>query len=146
MSDFHCEHDHLAPFFNKFRLYGPWSDKFHLNVNHFSEADSGDEFHDHPFAFTSMIAFGGYVEEILDLSTGLVTTKTRNPGESFLVEANHIHRIARLLSNECWTIFLPEEKTQDVRFYRTMANKGKTMIQYRHQSSNEWMTSIVGTS
>lgn len=93
---------------------------FSAVIHRFKEIDHGDA-HDHPFAFTSTILYGGYAEEIFFIDeAGLWSSKTvhRKPGDTFRVEATCIHKIIELPLGECYTIILPEAKVREVHFWR----------------------------
>lgn len=75
-------------------------------IHSFLDIDQGDA-HDHPFAFTSNILYGGYTEQIFFLTEeGLWSTKIieRKPGDTFRVEATRIHKIIALPLGKCYTI------------------------------------------
>lgn len=101
--------------FTKYHLKGPWP--FHPVIHRFTEPDHGD-YHDHPFRFRSMILHGGYIEEVLDIPTGDIWTTKRLPGDSFMIGADHVHRIIELLDGECFTIILPHAWEQKSGFYQ----------------------------
>lgn len=72
----------------------------------FTQPDMGDP-HDHPWPFQSIILFGGYVEQVYNPLTGLSWPVHRKPGDSFHVEATHVHRITELPLGTCQTLILP---------------------------------------
>ncbi|RYE23832.1 MAG: hypothetical protein EOP45_06435 [Sphingobacteriaceae bacterium] len=93
---------------------------FSAVIHRFRTVDEGDA-HDHPFAFTSTILYGGYIEQIFFVTDqGVWDTKTvhRKPGDTFRVEATCIHKIIELPHGECYTIILPEAKVREVHFWR----------------------------
>lgn len=105
----------MSPAFTKFHLDGPWP--FEPVVHRFSDIDRGD-CHDHPWGFASFVMHGGYVEEVYDPQRGLIGEVTRKPGDSFSIEATHIHRIIHLPEGECWTLILPGPWERVSRFWQ----------------------------
>lgn len=106
--------------------------KIHLGdgraIHHFTAADEGDEWHDHPWSFTSEVLAGGYAEDIVvDLDPFTVMERRRTPGSAQHVPADHIHRITRLLDGHCWTLVTAGRVEREVSFYR--AREG--MVQSR---------------
>lgn len=85
-------------------------------IHRFSETDNGDP-HDHPWGFTSFVIHGGYVEQVFQLD-GTSQLIHREPGQSFYIPAQHIHRIVDLPAGECTTIILPGEHEQTSGFYQ----------------------------
>ena len=75
-----------------------------LTLHHFTGPDTGDP-HDHPFAFTTTILAGGYIEEVWRLGEAGWSSRLvhREPGSSHRVGARRIHRIVELLRGECVT-------------------------------------------
>lgn len=78
--------------------------KLTLTLHHFTGPDIGDP-HDHPFAFTTTILAGGYIEEVWcrgkdGWSSRLVH---REVGSSHRVGARSVHRIVELPQGECVT-------------------------------------------
>jgi len=124
MPDIHEEH--MNDHFTKFHIGGL---PFAAVIHRFTAADGPEaEFHDHPFAFTSTILRGGYIEEVsfrnpFEPEQWLQQRLTRPPGETFRNEAGTIHRITRLLEDECWTLILPEEWERKPGFYRFEDNQ-----------------------
>ena len=105
----------MAPFFTKWHLHGL---PFAAVLHRFTEPDHGD-FHSHPWPFRSFILSGGYVELVLDVGTGAQRTVEHKPGDSFLVAAEHVHRILALPAGECWTLIQPQgPKVQEPGFYQ----------------------------
>ena len=114
MSDnLHLRHEPMGPQFDKWHVEGmPRSAVLHR----FTAPDNGPA-HDHPFSFHSFVLSGGYVEEVFDRETGSSQLINRTPGESFYIEATHIHRIVHLPDGECWTIIIPYEWEQKSGFW-----------------------------
>lgn len=108
------DEERMAEFFCKYHLRGlPVGAVLH----HFGSADAPDAPpHDHPWPFRSFIVSGGYVERVfqLDGSSELVH---RKPGDSFQIEASHIHRIEELPEGECWTLIIPGQHERTSGFY-----------------------------
>lgn len=105
--------ERMADHFVKHHVEGlPAAAVFHQ----FSQVDHGDP-HDHPWPFTSFVISGGYVEQVfqLDGSSELVHRKV---GDSFRIDAKHIHRIIDLPAGECTTIILPGPHEQKSGFYQ----------------------------
>lgn len=103
--------------FTKFHIQGL---PFSAVIHHFTAKDIGDP-HDHPFAFTSHILKGSYVEEIYMVEPNNDFWSYRvihRAGEIRRVEAGHIHEIVELPEGECYTLILPEEKTRESHFWR----------------------------
>ena len=117
MTFLNLRREEMAPFFVKHYIEGlPIPAAFHS----FSDIDHGDP-HDHPWAFTSFIVAGGYVEEVFDRD-GTSHFVEHLPGESFRVEANHIHRVVALPRGECTTIAIPGPEVQKSGFYQFRAD------------------------
>jgi hypothetical protein len=110
-------HERMNDQFEKFHVIGL---PFDCALHHFTGPDTGD-FHDHPFDFTSHILAGGYVEEMVQiahLGATFFNQVERRPGTSHRVNAEHTHRIIRLLEPECWTLILPGPHIRVTRFWR----------------------------
>lgn len=109
-------HEHMNDAFEKWHIIGL---PFAAALHHFSAGDEGDEYHDHPFGFSSHVLHGGYAEDIVvSLNPFTVLEQRRLPNTTHQVEAGHIHRITRLLSEDCWTLVTAGTAERDVRFYR----------------------------
>lgn len=78
--------------------------KFPITLHHFTGPDQGDP-HDHPYAFTTTILAGGYIEEIWRRGDDGWTSRLvrREAGTSHRVGARCIHRIVELPQGECIT-------------------------------------------
>ena len=105
--------EELAEHFKKYHVLGPWP--FDLVVHEFLGPDLGPP-HDHPWGFQSLIVEGGYVEETYTVDGGRGPDREHRKGETFIVEATHIHRVVRLLDDKCWTIILPFIEDEPRRF------------------------------
>lgn len=103
--------------FTKYHLQGL---PFGAVIHRFTAVDKGSP-HDHPFAFTSFILSGGYVEKVFSVrDDGTWTTElvSRLPGTVHTVEAAHIHQIVELPVGECYTLIIPQEKVREPRFWK----------------------------
>ncbi len=85
--------------------------KYHLDdgraLHRFKAEEPQATPHDHPWSFDTEILDGGYVEEAFCLTPGggwCSALVYRIPGETYHVQANHIHRIVELPTGECWTL------------------------------------------
>jgi hypothetical protein len=109
--------EHMNDHFTKFHLGGL---PFAAVIHRFTQADGpGADPHDHPWPFTSTILKGGYVEQVFSVDAPMtMLEKYRIAGETFRNEAGTIHRITRLLADECWTLILPEEWERKSGFYQ----------------------------
>jgi hypothetical protein len=96
--------------------------KFGVTLHHFTGPDLGDP-HDHPFAFTTTILAGGYIEDVWRRGNDGWSSRLvhREPGTSHRVGARSVHRIVELPLGECVTsIVLHSEgvKRRQPRFWR----------------------------
>ena len=88
-------------------------------LHHFTAGDEGDEYHDHPWNFTTELLHGGYAEDVVvSLDPFTVLEQRRLPSIWYSVDAGHIHRITRLLADDCWTLVTAGPVEREVRFYR----------------------------
>jgi hypothetical protein len=98
--------------------------KYHLDdgraLHRFTREEQHADPHDHPFAFETTILDGGYVEEMFtfDAHGWRGTLVHRLPGETYRVEADHIHRIVELPQGECWTLVRAGHQERETRFWR----------------------------
>lgn len=107
----------------RIEVMSPAFRKIHLGdgraLHHFTAGDEGDEFHDHPWSFTSEVLAGRYAEDIVFRMDPFTVTEQRHlPGSAHHVEAGVAHRIMRLLAEECWTLATAGPVVRDVFFYR----------------------------
>ena len=110
-------HERMNDVFEKWHVIGL---PIPIALHHFTGVDHGD-WHDHPWAFSSRVLSGGYVEEVLDRGldgSWRVETAERGPGASHWVPASHIHRIVDLPEGECWTLVMAGSCEREARFYR----------------------------
>lgn len=133
---------------------GPYLTKYHFQqpgipaMHHMRAADPDGDYHDHPFSMTSFVLFGSYIEDVLDVETG--ETQRRWHGrndtwaipefgfpasDSFLIGADHVHRIVELPEGECWTITLPHAWEQEWSLYQ----KRDDGIYKRFHNQDEWV-------
>ncbi|NGP19310.1 cupin domain-containing protein [Devosia aurantiaca] len=109
----HLREERMADHFVKHHVEGlPAAAVFHQ----FNQADYGDP-HDHPWPFTSFVISGGYMEQVFQLD-GSSEMILREPGQSFQIAANHIHRIVDLPLGQCTTIILPGLHERKSGFYQ----------------------------
>lgn len=113
------ERERMSDEFEKWHIIGL---PFGCALHHFTGVDRGDA-HDHPFAFTSHILSGGYVEDIYN-ADGSCGAVERQPGTCHSVVAEHIHRIVELPQGQCWTLVLPGPHVRVTRFWRTCPETG----------------------
>lgn len=100
--------------------FSKWHLRDGLVLHRFTAPDDGEP-HDHPWAFTTQILSGGYVEEVYSLMPEggwTMSLHYRWPGETHRVEAQTIHRIVSLPEGECWTLIRPEAWEQQPGFWR----------------------------
>ena len=107
-------HDRIGdePYLERYYLFLRDRKDFPFNIflHRFLKSDP-DDLHDHPWAFRSLILFGGYWEYT-------ETGKTwRGPLSYRYAPANTFHRV-ELDKNipYCWTIFIPSKSTQEWGF------------------------------
>ena len=93
-----------------------------VTLHHFTGPDAGDP-HDHPYAFTTTILAGGYIEEVWRHGKGGWSSRLvhREPGSSHRVGARRIHRIVELPQGECVTSVVwhsDDVRRRQPRFWR----------------------------
>jgi len=81
----------------------PWS----IRVHHIKRADEERHMHDHPWNARTVILKGGYVE----YRQGEDNCERRdwfdrNPGDTALLGFNQFHRIAQVVPEGTWTLFI----------------------------------------
>ncbi|WP_448205458.1 hypothetical protein [Azospirillum sp. sgz302134] len=90
---------------------------YRLYLHHFHRADQDPEYHDHPWAFVTLIVKGGYVEEVLTFAG--VKRRTMRPGRIGFCPVGRAHRVAELLGGgETWTIIATGPKRWEWAFWR----------------------------
>jgi hypothetical protein len=76
-------------------------------VHHFLSPDVDPDPHDHPWPFWSLVLKGGYLEEVYaagGAGARLVRQVVARPGTARYRSADHVHKVARLLTGSCWTL------------------------------------------
>ena len=111
--------DRMSDQFNKLHVS---VGKFTLTLHHFTGPDVGD-LHDHPYAFTTTILAGGYIEEVWRRGKDGWSSRLvhREVGSSHRVGARTIHRIVELPQGECVTSVVWHSegvRRHEPRFYR----------------------------
>lgn len=98
--------------------------KYHLDdgrvLHRFTREEPQVDPHDHPFGFDTTILDGGYVEEVFTFEEEgwRATLVHRLPGQTYRVDAAHIHRIVELPQRECWTLVRAGNHERETRFWR----------------------------
>ncbi len=88
---------------------------FHAAFHHFTGVDQGPP-HDHPCKHTITILKGGYIERVYTES-GESKLVQHNEGDTFIIEASHIHKIVELPFGECLTFVVTGQIERDWKFY-----------------------------
>lgn len=108
----HLGPDHLGSYMRRWLFRTPW---FTIRVHKIQESDSGRDFHDHPFKFTSLILSGGYIEHVPGclcwIENGQTLTMSESgpcnvylPGDVVKRDALDFHRLELFLEGEsAWT-------------------------------------------
>jgi hypothetical protein len=96
--------------------------KFPITLHHFTGPELGDA-HDHPYAFTTTILAGGYVEKVWRRGKNGRSSRLihREVGTSHRVGARSVHRIVELPHGECVTSIVWHTegvKRRQPRFWR----------------------------
>jgi hypothetical protein len=115
--------------------------KYHLDdgqiLHRFTREEPHADPHDHPFAFTTMILTGGYVEEVFHPEPGgrwRAELVHRRPGTMHRIPAAHIHRIVGLPGRECWTLTRYHAWERHTHFWRFGEE-----VHRRHWRSRRWV-------
>ncbi len=98
---------------------------FDAVIHHFTATDKGSP-HDHPFAFTSHILSGGYIERVYTVDENGLWAREyifRKAGTVHTIEATHIHEIVELPDDECYTLIIPHEKVREWRCWKFDENE-----------------------
>lgn len=105
-------------------IMGPHFTKCHIDglpvpavLHHITQAEPEADPHDHPWGFTSFVIAGGYEEEVF-YSTGESYTDSHWSGQRHYVPSGRVHRIIKLLDDDCWTLILPGPSERKPGFYR----------------------------
>lgn len=101
---------HLGSYMRRWILRSPYGT---LRLHNIQESDSGRDFHDHPFRFTSLILKGGYLEHRPGCVCGDPTAAAcdlgpcRFYGSGSVVHrrASDLHRL-ELVNGPAWTLVL----------------------------------------
>ena len=110
------------PYLERYYLFLKDRDSFPFNVflHKFLKSD-GDDPHDHPWSYATLILRGGYWEWIpLFDKQGRMMTETavwRGAGSFRISSARSFHRIELEPGVECWTLFMPGIKSRDWGFW-----------------------------
>lgn len=125
--DLHFEKEQMNAVFTKHHIKGL---PFDAVVHHFSKKDENDHIHDHPFGFITHILYGYYIERVYYKAfrgTGKWEWSykdfKRSEGDSHYVSAKTVHEIIEVSPMGCFSIITPEEKVQDVSFYKFINNE-----------------------
>ncbi len=95
-----------------------WKIRLTLNTAlHFLEGPDHGNPHDHPFDITSTVMKGGYIEEVFDVQ-GNMRIEHRKVGDTFVIGADHIHRIVELPEDQCVTHAVYHEWQRPFRIWR----------------------------
>lgn len=124
-------YERLSPTFEKYWLGEG------IALHRFSGDERDHEFHDHPMHLTVMVLDGGYIEEVL-LPSGGSYLQARQSGLTFVIDADHRHRITKLPTGECWTLCEYGDKVREPAFYRP-AGAG---VERRQWNSDVWETQV----
>lgn len=115
-------------------------DKFPFNIflHKFLKSD-GDDLHDHPWPYFTIILKGGYYEwtPIFD-ENGMKFTEVcawRGPGHFRYCSAESYHRIELEPGVTCWTLFMPGRKVRDWGFLKN--NKWIQWEEYMNQRKSK---------
>jgi hypothetical protein len=117
-------------YMSRYHITPWWPGRRKLYLHIFDRPDLDDHPHDHPFGFRSIILAGGYTEEVYPyeeqpdgkiavrgVQLGAVRTVRRWPLTTHKVNANHVHKIAKLHGRRTITLLIRGEKEQDWGFY-----------------------------
>jgi hypothetical protein len=111
------------------RRNGPGGKVF---LHHFHNGDPEDYDHDHPFAFWSLILWGGYYEHSPSHPGGVCWY---GPGRLLQREAHWRHRVKTAPGRTCWTLVWTGPKT---RLWGFWCSTG--WIGWRQHEANEQRT------
>jgi hypothetical protein len=120
------------PFGRRWRLFGsyvtpgtvpallkrglPWFGERNVYLHKMVRPDADRHLHSHPYMYASIILSGGYMEMVKQGDA--VRPNHCRPGQLAVASAERYHRISRLPSGTCWTLFFAGKP-------RWMAWKGK---------------------
>lgn len=113
---------HLAGYMNRywFLRLGHRPGSVHpliaARVHHILRSDAGEDFHDHPWPYLTIILRGGYCEvrPVLDASGRVIEERRRwyGPGSVLLRRAGTWHRLELQPGRTAWTLFCTGPKVQ----------------------------------
>lgn len=92
----------------------------HMYLHQIKRPDLALELHDHPWAFDAVILSGGYIEQ--RWQNGGRVSIIRQPGTSYHCDDTTYHRIAELLTPECWTLVVTALKSKSWSFMMPETN------------------------
>ena len=123
-------------YLTRWRLWGGNdANKSRIFLHRFHRGDEDEAPHDHPWAYWSLILWGGYFELT---PTFLGDVKTWFGPLSFLRrEANWTHRVMLPPGKRCWTLVWTGKKTQSWGFWCPSG--------WRHWRDHEKATELTGT-
>lgn len=111
------DHD---PYLSRYTLH-ECVDGGHVYLHYFHRGDADHELHNHPWAGTSVILSGGYVEERRepDGAGGYrIVERMFGPGGVNIVEPDTFHRIDLIDPVKgCWTLFSTSKRVQSWGFW-----------------------------
>jgi len=118
--------------------------KYHLDdgrvLHRFRHPEPHANPHDHPWSFETTILDGGYIDEVfhVDADGSWHSERVhRQPGETYSVDATHIHRIVALPTGECWTLVRSGQNERETRFWRF-----RDAVQWRVWHSRKWVSLV----
>lgn len=102
-----------------------------LFIHRMSAPDPGQDLHDHPWAFVSLVLWGGYTEERADTRDAPLyasfaerystctpgAPEQRRVGSLRVMRLDECHRITKLTRKTCWTVVLHGPRRRKWGFY-----------------------------
>ncbi len=113
-----------GPYLSRYTIRD-FEDGGHLYLHFFHRSDEDGELHSHPWAGTSHILTGGYVETRRFLCAdgdSKLTQKAYFPGDVNHLTPDTFHRVDLFGDNGCWTLFRTYGKEQDWGFWSPATN------------------------
>jgi len=110
---------------DEFKKYHVENSRLKAVFHEFTAPDKGGP-HCHPFRFKSFVLQGSYVEKVYVINpNGLFVSFSieRKEGDSFYIEADHIHEIVSIPEGVCYTMIRPEKKVKESKFWKFEGNK-----------------------
>jgi hypothetical protein len=118
--------------------------KYHLDdgrvLHRFRHPEPDANPHDHPWPFETTILDGGYIDEVFHVDADGSWHSEHvhwQPGETYSVDATHIHRIVALPKGECWTIVRSGQNERETRFWRFL-----DAVKWRVWHSRKWVSLV----